>query len=59
MSDEATKQSRLDRMSEGPNAAKADLLKKMLADDTERIMRFIQEPDDFKDVPIGDDSAPT
>jgi hypothetical protein len=31
----------------------------MLSYDSDRILKLIQEPDDFKDVPIGDNPDPT
>jgi hypothetical protein len=50
---------RFEIMGQGPNAEKSgNSEKKMLSDDLDRILKFIQEPDDFKDVPIGDDSDP-
>jgi hypothetical protein len=53
------RKSRLEIMGQGPNAEKAEILKKkMLSDDSDRILKSIQGPDDFKDVPIGDDSDP-
>jgi hypothetical protein len=54
-----TKKTRLQAMDGGPNASKAELLKKMLSEDNDRILKFIQEPDDFKDVPIGDSDPPS
>jgi hypothetical protein len=45
---------KLEQMKDGPLAAKAALLQKMLVEDNERIFSFINEGDDLKDVPIGD-----
>jgi hypothetical protein len=53
------RRSRLEIIGQGPKAEKAEILKKnMLSDYSDRILQFIQGPDDFKDVPIGDDPDP-
>jgi hypothetical protein len=49
---------RLQAMEHGRLAAKAEILKQMLAEDTERILRFIDKGNDLNEVPVGGEDGP-
>ena len=57
MTKEAPKTStsaRLAALEKGPLAARASVLRQMLEEDNDKILNFINEGDDLKDVPMGD-----